>query len=153
LLVVEGEEFLTGDVTQIQCPASRYDSTHLEHSRKTVESFRVCCYTLPFSFKFLNWDEEFCGDSIAECFDIRSDRLQAIQIRHPFGPNPQMSQFVGDREHLGALCVLSVDEDKRGDLSGQSESPEFIHVQSAMSIVAHYAVDNDHYVCGLNGVP
>ena len=91
----------------------------------------------------LDRSQQLRGDAVAPTLDLLPGHLQRFRIRNPRTSQPQVRQFVREREHLRGLGVCAIDEDQRRDRIGQGETPKFHRIQGASTTAADHTANHD----------
>src|ERR1700731_2709343 len=93
--------------------------------------------------ELIGGEEESSSDIVAKLFDSRR-RISPAYARRS---QPNVAQFVEQRESPGSLCVLIVDDDERGNVIGERDASEHLHVD--ICVVAAEIADEQPKDAGL----
>ena len=101
---------------------------------------------VPFGFKIcsklLHGHQELGGYSIAPSLNRMVVPHTRINARERGFAEPDVSEFVDEREHLRRLAVSPVHEHQRSMTIRESEAAELPRAQRPMSVVPHDAADH-----------
>jgi hypothetical protein len=83
------------------------------------------------------------GDLVAPSFGVLPAALGKVHVVEGRSAEPQVGQFVQEREDLRRLRVGAVDEDERCHLVGEGETAELSRVQFPVRVASDDPVDHD----------